>query len=462
MSIGKILYWHTLDRAGEGMADATIIKTICQHSRHLPADTMAFLRGIAEDYAKVRAATYERYGGIRSLNHLTPAYNILSEMRSCGLRSRLDLPSAYYELAVMEAVTDIKSMWGTVKNKVREAISSRDWLTSDERKYLRTVLRIDTVFAAVLNRRKYEMPRNMEGISVETGRLNNLICRLVRQCHMKPAVRKADYFRVTPAGYCYKDGGIYLVSRIKRRRVFLPLKDEQVSSRQICVRLGSGEASLYIYRESEVKEIDGSGSVYAYIGYQDAVTLSNGHVYGAELGRLVSPETERLNAKNHERNRAVRSRLDSMKAGDMAKAERIRVSNLGKKKYDRQKQRARDRTQNFINAELNRLLEVEKPKRVVITKPIVRYRRRKYSPQANRRLARSFGSYIRKRLEEKCKLYGIEVLAINPKGTGSTCSACGSEGIREKQDFHCEHCGYAATIAQNTARNIERMAKGIV
>ena len=444
------------------MADATIIKTICQHSRPLPADTMAFLRGIAEDYAKVRAATYERYGGIRSINHLTPVYNILSEMRSCGLRSQLDLPSAYYELAVMEAVTDIKSMWGTVKNKVREAISGRDRLTSDERKYLRTVLRIDTVFAAVLNRRKYEMPRNMEGFSVETGRLNNLLCRLVRQCHMKPAVRKADYFRVTPAGYCYKDGGIYLVSRIKRRRVFLPLKDGQVSSHQICVRLGDGEANLYLYRESEAKDISGSGSVYAYIGYQDAVTLSNGHVYGAGLDRLVSPETERLNAKNQARSRAVRSRFDSLKAGDMAKAERIRASNLGKKKYDRQKQRARDRTQNFINAELNRLIEEEKPKRIVITKLIVKPRTRHYSPQANRRLARSFGSYIRRRLEEKCRLYGIEFVAINPKGTGSTCSACGSEGIREKQDFHCENCGYAATIAQNTARNIERMAKGTI
>jgi IS605 OrfB family transposase len=303
----------------------------------------------------------------------------------------------------------------------------------------------------------------MEGISVEVGRLNNLICRLVRQCHMRPVVRKADRFKVTPSGYRYKDGGIYLVSRIKRRRVYLPLKDGQVTSRQIYLCLGKNDVKIYIYREKEVREDESrEGTIYAYIGYRDAVTLSNGHVYGAELGSLVSPETERLNVKNHERNRAVRSRLDSVKAGDMAKAERIRVSNLGKKKYDRQKQRARDRTQNFINAELNRLLEVEKPKRVVITKPIVRQRTRQYSPQAKRRLSRSFGSYIRKRLEEKCRLYGIEVVAINPKGTGSTCSACGNEGIREKQDFRCEHCGYAATIAQNTARNIERMAHDII
>lgn len=441
------------------MADSTIIKTICQRSQPLPQDTMEFLRGIARDYAKVKAATYERYAGIRSLNHLTPVYDILNEMRACGLRTQLDLPSAYYEVAVIEAVTDIKSMWGMIKNKVREAIASREGLTGDERKYLRTVLRIDSVLAAVLNRRKFEMPRNMEGISVEAGRLNNLICRLVRQCHMRPAVRKANRFKVTPSGYRYKDGGIYLVSRIKRRRVYLPLKDGQVTSRQIYLCLGKNDVKIYIYREKEVREDESrEGTIYAYIGCQDAVTLSNGHVYGAELDRLVNPETERLSAKNQERSRTLAQRLDCLRAGDLAKAERIKVNNLGRKKYVRQKQRARERTQNFINAELNRMIEMENPKRIVITKPVLKQSSGFYSAEVKRRLTRSFSGYIRKRLEEKCWLYGIELVSINSKGTGRLCSSCGNEGIRAGQDFHCEVCGYRAAVAQNTARNIERMA----
>ena len=60
--------------------------------------------------------------------------------------------------------------------------------------------------------------------------------------------------------------------------------------------------------------------------------------------------------------------------------------------------------------------------------------------------------------QESLKLRGIELVAINSKGTGSLCSACGSEGSREKQDFRCESCGYTATVAQNTARNIEKLA----
>ena len=172
----------------------------------------------------------------------------------------------------------------------------------------------------------------------------------------------------------------------------------------------------------------------------------------------MSPETERLNAKNHERNKALFSRQESLKEGDKAKAERIRVNNLGRRKYDKQKQRARERTQNFINAELNRMLEAENPSRIVITRPVPKHPGLSLSPQANRKLARSFGGYIRKRLGEKCRLRGIELVAINSKGTGSLCSTCGNEGIREKQDFRCESCGYTATVAQNTARNIEKLA----
>ena len=92
----------------EGMStDNTVTKTVWQYSELLPEETMAFLRGIAADYCKVKNYVYGRYSGIRSLNNLTPVYNILNEMRGCGLREQLDLPAVYYELAIADAVTNI-------------------------------------------------------------------------------------------------------------------------------------------------------------------------------------------------------------------------------------------------------------------------------------------------------------------------------------------------------------------
>ncbi len=73
-------------------------KTVWQHTESLPEETMEFLKGIAVDYAKVKANVYERYSGIGSLGRLASIYDLMTEMRHCGLREQLELPSVYYEL----------------------------------------------------------------------------------------------------------------------------------------------------------------------------------------------------------------------------------------------------------------------------------------------------------------------------------------------------------------------------
>ena len=128
-----------------------ITKTVWQHTETLPEETMEFLRGIATDYAKVKASVYERYSGIRSLGKLASVYDIMTEMRHCGLREQLELPAVYYELAVRDGVSDIKGTWGMLKNKIRTLIAANENLSGDDRMYLRTVLKLDKVYAAILN-----------------------------------------------------------------------------------------------------------------------------------------------------------------------------------------------------------------------------------------------------------------------------------------------------------------------
>ena len=129
--------------------DSTVTKTIWQYSEQLPEETMDFLKSIAVDYCKVKNYVYGRYSGIRNLNNLTPVYNILNEMRGCGLREQLNLPVVYYELAIAEAVTNIKSNWGNVKNRIGDCITENENLSDDDRIYLRTVLKLNSVYAAI-------------------------------------------------------------------------------------------------------------------------------------------------------------------------------------------------------------------------------------------------------------------------------------------------------------------------
>ena len=449
------------DKIGAQKTAETITKVARQYSQPLPQETLAFLRGIAEDYSKVKNYVYSRYSGVRNMNRLVPAYDVLTEMRHCGLRAELDLPSSYYEVAVAEAISDIRGMWGMLKNRLRDLIGSNENLTADDRTYLRTVLKIGSVFSAVLNRVAYEKPRMAAGLQVDERRLNSLLCRLVRKYLKAPLASSGMGFKVAPSGYKYKGAALYLVSRVARKRICIPLKDSNMSKRQLHIRLQGNQAVITMPVEVEVKRnLEARNILYAHIGYKDMVTLSTGRVYGRDLNKLVTPETERLAGKNKERGRQLEAYRKCQQEGNQKKAESIRQNNLGKSKYARIKRREREKTKNYINAELNRLVREEHPKKIVITRLVMKNRGKTFSPALNRRLARSFGSFVRERLAYKCQLHGIELEQISSKGTASICSACGAEGKREQYDFICEACGYQIPAALNSARNIEKACQG--
>ena len=438
---------------------STVTKSVFQYSEPLPQETVEFIRGIAEDYGKVKNYVYGRYSGIKNMNRLVPVYDVLNEMRHCGLRAELNLPAAYYELAVTEAVSDIRGMWGMLKNILRERISDNENLTPDDRAYLRTVLKVNSIFSAILNRQEYERPYRTIDLDIDEKKLNNLLRRLVRKYLKKPHIKKNIGFKVTPNGYKYKNGALYLTSRKPRRRICIPVLDSNTSDRQIYISLRGNRALIVIALDVESRKKQAATAVlYAYIGYKDMITLSNGRVYGKDLNKLVAPETERLNKKNKERNRQYVVYARNVEDGKLKKAETIRRNNLGKLKYLRGKRRKRSETQNYINRELNRMLETELPGKIVITKIVTRRKGNSHAPWVNRRLARTFGGYIRERLAYKCQLNEIELEMINSKGTGLVCSKCGAEGSRDKYDFVCDSCGYRVSAALNSARNIERLA----
>ncbi len=438
-------------------SDNTITKTVRQYSKALPKETMDFLKGIALDYSKVRNYVYGKYAGVHRLDSLTPVYGILNEMRHCGLREQLNFPAVYYELAVTDAVADIKRSWGIVKNKVGERITANENLSDDDRIYLRTVLKIGSVYAAILNRREYETPKNAKDLSVDTKRLNNLLCRLTRRYLTVPQTKDDDWFRISPNGYSYRDGEIRIVCRTPRKRISIPLKDEREFDRQIRIQIRNEDVVLAVPVEVKIRSHnDYCHTIYAYIGRTDMITLSNGAVYGERLEEIVDPETERLAEKNRERRRMYKVFEKNAKSGNERKAKEIETNNLGRQKYERQKEKEKSRTTTFINAEINRMLRNEKPARIVITRPVQKNKAKFYAKTVNRRQTRSFEPYIRERLAYKCNINSIELVEINAKGAGKICAECGAEGKRQGKEFICELCGAQTTIAINFAKNIRR------
>ncbi len=451
------------DMVEDMQKDNRMTKIAWQYTETLPQETMDFLRGIAEDYAKVKHSVYERYSGIASLGHLASIYDIMTQMRHCGLREQLGLPSVYYELAVRDAVTDIKGMWGMLKNKIRTLVSANENLSDEDRLYLRTVLRLDPVYAAILNRVEYPMPEKAAGLAIDTKRLNHLLRRLTRRYLVKPAPSgRADSFCVSPGGYSYRDGALCLVSRVPRKRIRLPLKDDRTCDRQlrICIRQSDAAIALPVNRKMRRHE-DYQNTIFVHLGYRDMCTLSSGNIYGEGLGELASAKSERLMEKNRERGRMRNSYRKSIAEGDRKKAADIEVNNLGGIKYDHRKKKEQAQIESYVNAGINRMLEAEKPGTIVITKPVTIHKKTPGYKPANRKLSESPQGYVRRRLSQKCQTNGITLVEISSKGTGNICSACGAEGKRLAEGFVCVSCGFRSSIALNGARRIEAIYKAL-
>ena len=220
-----------------------------------------------------------------------------------------------------------------MKHKIGACITENENLSDDDRKYLRTVLKLGNVYAAILNRQEYEMPRNTAGLDIDVKRLNNLLCRLTRRYLKQPKTECMDSFRISPNGYSYKDGAMRIVCRIPRKRIAIPLKDDRTFDRQIQVIVRKNDVVLAVPVETKIKNhADYTGTIYVHIGSQNMFTLSNGHIYGASLEGFTDSETERLTWKNRERRKMYTAYTQSVESGNAIKAEKITVNNLGKSK----------------------------------------------------------------------------------------------------------------------------------
>ena len=96
----------------------TVYRAVRQYSKPLSEETMEFLRGIVADYAKVKAYVFKRYSGIKSIKKLYPGYTIQNEINASGFREKLNLPYPYYSQAMFEAISNIKSGWSNLRNKI--------------------------------------------------------------------------------------------------------------------------------------------------------------------------------------------------------------------------------------------------------------------------------------------------------------------------------------------------------
>ena len=225
------------------MSSDKICKTIHQYSKGtISKADMQKLLEIAEDYKKVKNYVYSRYGGIVSLSKIYPGYTVQNEMTKSGLRAELAMPSVYFYLAVFDALGDIKCQWTRTKSRLLKLIRVNQNLT-EEKHYLCFLLKVNNAFEAVLNKKPVSLPKEIQAKSdelltrVDAEKLHRYLCRQVRKYHVKEHTDKATGFSIAERAYRYADCGIYISTKEKRKRIFVPLTDRNRYRSQLYIKL---------------------------------------------------------------------------------------------------------------------------------------------------------------------------------------------------------------------------------
>lgn len=335
-----------------GAPQETIYKTIYQHNQFpVAASDMARLQEIAKDCREVKNYVYGRYSGIRSLPKIYPGYTVQNEMTASGLRERLGLPSVYFYLSIFDALGDIRGQWTRIKSRTEKNIRENPNLTPEDRHYLRFVMKQSQCFEAILAGKEPELSQSWEEAyrAVRAGadarRLDQYLRRQVRRHMDKPHTDAADGFTVSPKGYRYADHGIYLAMKESRKRLFIPLTDNNRYTRQVYIRLYPHEGKITVNVPIEVKArrpagYDGECGLAA--GLRCMFVTDSGSAYGENYMEYQSALTD-----------YVRERLPRHR--------RNADNNPGMKKYRAGKERLETALHTYVNAEINRMLDTEKP-----------------------------------------------------------------------------------------------------
>ena len=441
--------WLSKIKKGAGMPQNTICRTVHQYSKEpISQEDMRKLQEIAKDYCKVKNYVYTCYGGIASLSKLYPGYTIQNEMTKNGLRETIGMPSVYFYLAIFDALGDIKSQWARTKSKVLGLISRNSELSSEEKHYLRFLIKVSSCFDAVLNQRPMNLPKEIKkkyeelAINVDTKKLHHYLCRQVRKYHIKQHTNQALGFSLSERAYRYGDHGIYISVKEKRKRIFVLLTDNNQYKCQIYLKLypEEGQIKLNIPVNIAVKRHeDYENQVGVSMGLYTMLTTDRGNQYGKILGKYQMEYADwvRWQTRIYNRNRD---------------------SNPGRKKYSAKKRCYKEQMYSYINHELNSFLQTEKPRVIYIVKLP--------NPKAggiNRRINNSVAmwqrGYIRSRLEQKCRENSVELVEVLGKDISNECSICGTVGSKQEGIFSCSACGYCIEEKTNTARNVLKRGK---
>lgn len=211
-----------------------------------------------------------------------------------------------------------------------------------------------------------------------------------------------------------------------------------------------GQADL-VYRK-------GKFYLYCTVDLPDAAPVTATDFLGVDLGIANIASTSDGKCHSGSEVKSVRHRHRRLRAKLQRKGTRAAKRKL--KLLSGRERRFATHTNHVISKQI--VAEAKRTGRGVAIEELTHIRSRVKAGRKQRAVLHSWAfSQLRLFLEYKSALYGVPLVAVDPRNTSRTCSACGhcDKANRRSQDkFRCRSCGHEAHADLNAAVNIGRGA----
>jgi len=403
---------------------------------------------ISKVYIRAKNYVYSSFSGVRSyLIIQNPRKNIRDVWTENGFIDNWSINRRYIRNAIDDAASNIKTSWTQTKKAVRQYITDNE---KDDKviHLVNTILKNDKYFYNVLNKVEFILPKKFRDMT-NTKQIFSKIRRLVRKYKPNISRSKKLSIQIDEEMYSYNNGYIEIMSNTKYKRLKLKVNTEKRFTG--CIRLVIAEDKITISKAKDIKpkpikyEKERIGIDRNYV---NAIDTNTNNSYGLDFNELTKNYSDGLHEINQKR-QVLWNRVKELKEKpnktkkDLKLIYNITNFNLGKKKYERKKNRAKEEIKKLINKSITETIEKEKPKEIAVERlNFTSKRKSKFSKRVKRLLSTWMKGLVIERLKYKTEEKGIELIEVNAAYTSQECSRCHHFGVKRNDIFYCsnENC----------------------
>ena len=301
----------------------------------------------------------------------------------------------------------------------------------------------------------YERPLSLKTLRCIAGIVRRTVNRVRRNSVCYPRT-KTFHNRIDFDSSCYtvrsaEDAQLLeLMSLQPGKRISLRLKGKsKIRGTLQLIRDTAGTYSLRVYVPQQCEERRKTGKVVGIdLGYTEMMATSEQELLGTDLGKYFSAIADKRGKNSEGRNRMhalFRSLLKKSGKNNLAKAERIRKHNLGRKKQRARYIRDIGVIKTVVNRELNFLFTRKtNPVKAIVVEDLSARMKAHFCKKWNRWLSGWMRGYLQERIRYKAKKHGIEVNEVNPAHSSRECPRCHCTDKKNRRGdvFKCSSCGY--------------------